>query len=378
MGIIVISAILFGTCWYMAWRLHGGLSALFSRLRFWPVMTLVGTLTLVVALGFARSFLPFSKEIKHILGFVGGYGMAFLLYLLFYTVLRDFLVGILRLIRLPFCKGRLFRGVSAVAVLLLSIGTCVWGFFSAQQISHVRYEVHLEGKRDVSDLRMVLVSDLHLGSLGSEERLETIVAQINAEKPDIICIAGDLFDTDFGAILEPEAAAETLRGLKATYGVFACLGNHDGGKTFGQMLAFMEKANIQLLDDDATCIDNRLVLVGRLDAFSIGGYDGRQRRPMSEVYVGEDASIPVVVMDHNPQRMEEYGNEVDLILSGHTHKGQLFPGNLITDLMYAVDYGHYQAENGLQVIVTSGVGCWGMPVRVGTDCEIVTICFVND
>ena len=89
---------------------------------------------------------------------------------------------------------------------------------------------------------------------------------------------------------------------------------------------------------------------------------------------GVDPALPVVVMDHNPAHIGEYGPDVDLILCGHTHKGQILPGSLITSRMYTVDYGYYRAgESSPQVIVSSGVGAWGMPMRVGTDCEIVKI-----
>ena len=84
--------------------------------------------------------------------------------------------------------------------------------------------------------------------------------------------------------------------------------------------------------------------------------------------------MPVVVMDHNPARIHEYTRDVDLILCGHTHQGQVFPGSLITDRMYAVDYGWYrETPESPQVIVTSGIGTWGLPMRVGTGCEIVSI-----
>ena len=79
-------------------------------------------------------------------------------------------------------------------------------------------------------------------------------------------------------------------------------------------------------------------------------------------------------MDHNPGYIGEYGDKADLILCGHTHEGQIFPGNIITDLMYEADYGYYRRdEKSPHVIVSSGVGTWGLPVRVGTQSEVVII-----
>lgn len=85
-------------------------------------------------------------------------------------------------------------------------------------------------------------------------------------------------------------------------------------------------------------------------------------------------NIPIVVMDHNPSNIEQYGSEVDLLLSGHTHKGHMFPANLITNAIFVVDYGHYQKDaDSPNFIVTSGAGTWWMPMRVGSHSEIVSI-----
>lgn len=119
--------------------------------------------------------------------------------------------------------------------------------------------------------------------------------------------------------------------------------------------------------------------MGRLDGSGIGGYGGIERKELSEFFTREDPELPVIVMDHNPANIGEYTKEADLILCGHTHKGQIFPANLITKLMYTVDYGYYRKNtDSPHVIVTSGVGTWGMPMRVGTNCEIVTIRFVDN
>ena len=178
--------------------------------------------------------------------------------------------------------------------------------------------------------------------------------------------------TDFGAITQPEKAIRTLRNLSATYGVYACFGNHDAGETSGQMRDFLSRCGIGLLEEAYTVIDQRLILVGRADSSPIG--EGLKRSSIQQILLDAPTDLPVVVMDHNPANLAEYDSRVDLILSGHTHQGQVFPGNLITNLMYDVDYGYYRKDaNSPQIIVTSGISYWGMPMRVGTDCEIVQI-----
>lgn len=376
LAILFVLAAFAGMGYYLAARLYQGAAVFFPGLRFWPVLVMVGIVLLIMMLGFGRALMPFPKGFKHILGLVSGYCMGVVTYLLLFTVAADLLLLIPRLMKLSFTTGHMFKGYMTVGILLVTCVTCVYGFVNARQIDHVSYEVRLQGKKDISDLNVVMISDLHLGAIGSESRLEKTVEEINAAKPDVVCIAGDFFDTDFASIQDPQAALRTIQGIESTYGVYACLGNHDGGQTFEQMTDFLEQANIRLLNDTYTVIDERLVLVGRLDGFAIGGYQDQQRKPLSDFFTREDDSLPVIVLDHNPANIHEYSTEADLILSGHTHKGQIFPANLITKQMYTVDYGYYRKDShSPQVIVSSGVGAWGMPMRVGTDCEVVSIHF---
>lgn len=376
---LILFSVLAGSSWYLSYRLYQGLAAFFPGMRFWPVLVLICLLTLILVLGFGRALMPFSTAFKHILGLISGYCLGIVLYLLLFSVAADLFVLVLNLVKLPFTRHHLFRGFITLGVLLLTISTCIYGFLHVRKIYHVTYDIQLQGKQDISDVKVVLISDLHLGAIGSEERLENVVEELNAQQPDIICIAGDFFDTDFASIQNPQIAIATLQKLHATYGIYACLGNHDGGKTFPQMTAFLEQAGIHLLNDAYTVIDNRLVLVGRLDASAIGGYGDMQRKSLTDIFVRENPALPVIVLDHNPAHISEYATEADLILCGHTHKGQVFPGNLFTKRLYTVDYGYYQKDSqSPHVVVTSGVGAWGMPMRVGTNCEIVTLRFHYD
>ncbi len=318
------------------------------------------------------SFIPFSGNLKHIANWLSSHWMGIFIYLLLFFVVVDFVFLVLKLIKINVTPTMHFFG--GLTVVLLTIGVVSYGLYNAMQIKQVSYSVKLKENTTAKGMKIVLISDLHLGAVKSEKRLEEMVSKINALEPDLICIPGDLFNDDYDAIQNPEQAIATLGKMKAKYGVYASLGNHDGGETFGKMIDFLKRSNIQLLNDDYTVIDNRLILVGRLDASPIRGYQGMARSSIKELYKEMDPALPVVVMDHNPANIGEYGKEVDLIVSGHTHKGQVFPGNLITNGIYEVDYGHYQRDaNSPHVVVTSGVGTWGMPMRVGSNSEIVYI-----
>ena len=382
LALIVLTAMLGGVCYYLAHRAQKALSYLLPKLPLWVCIVVFAFLILLLLLGFVRSFLPISSGIKGVLGAISFYWMGIFLYLLLFVLLADLVLWIVSLAKLiPADRVALSRFVAGSAVLVLTASVSCYGFYHAQQIQTVSYDVTLAEHKTTDGMNIVMVSDLHLGALTSEERLEGIVEKINAQEPDLVCIVGDLFDNDYSAIKDPERANALLGGINAKYGVYACLGNHDSGETFAQMEEFMRRANICNLKDAYVTVDDRLVLVGRVDASPIGGYgNGEVKRngDLSQILLGANPDLPVVVMDHNPAHVEEYGSEVDLILCGHTHKGQVFPGSLITGAMYTVDYGYYQKDaQSPHVIVSSGVGFWGPPMRVGSDCEVVQIRLQN-
>ncbi len=358
---------------YVAHRSWRGLCAFFPNLKFWPVLLLFLILSLLMIAGFSRSLLPFSPGVKAFLGHLGTYYMGFFIFLFMFTCLSDLALLLLRLFRSPLVMKKLFTGFLSLAVFAASVGTCLYSTLHAKGIHHVSYDILLENKADLSDLNILLMSDLHLGAQGSEARLERIVREINSKSPDLILISGDFFDSDFASIQEPEKALKALKKIQSTYGIWACLGNHDAGKSAGQMISFLKEANIHLLQDEAVTVADRLVLIGRREGSPIGEVDGEKRQKLS-AFFSEENSLPVIVLDHNPAHLPEYDSSVDLILCGHTHKGQIFPANFITDAMFEIDYGYGKLENGPQAVVTSGVGYWGMPMRLGTDCEIVSLC----
>ena len=371
--LLILLALLGTINYYLARRYFDCFGYLFPKTSFYIYLGFFVLVTLFILLGFFRSMLPFPVGLKSVLGVINAYCMGFFVYILIFTLLADGAFWVVRLFRVG-CSKELIRFICGISAISLTLITVIYGFWNYKQLEVVEYDILLEDKTLEQDINMVVISDLHLGSVGSENRLEEIVREINSLNPDIICIAGDFFDSDFNSIKNPEKAIEILNGLKSKYGAYLCLGNHDAGKTFPQMKQFIEDSGIIPLYDEKVVIDNRFVLVGRLDRSPIGNSGDMKRKDASEVLSEIDQSLPIIVLDHNPARAEEYGKEVDLILSGHTHKGQIFPGSLITGMIYEVDYGYYQKDKeSPQIIVTSGVGAWGMPMKVGTNSEILKV-----
>lgn len=235
---------------------------------------------------------------------------------------------------------------------------------------------------------MVLIADLHLGySIGSPY-MKKMVDRINEQSPDLVVIAGDIFDNDYDALDNPDRLVQILSGIESRYGVYACYGNHDiqekllAGFTLEKtkekvsdprMDALLEKAGIRLLQDEGILIDDSFYLYGRPDAKKPGRGIAERKSP-AQLTEGMNLSKPILVIDHEPRQLEELSKAgVDLDLCGHTHDGQMFPGNLLTSLMWENSCGYLQ-KGSMHNIVTSGVGVFGPNMRVGTKSEI---CVVN-
>ena len=370
LAFIFIICIFTGASFYVGRRIFQALAFLFPNVN----GIIYACIYIIIAVSFILDRLPLPSFIKGVAGWIGTYWTGLFFYLLLFFIASDLIVLIGSAVRLipagTLVNVRFYAGTVAI---LLSAGVVCYGVYNANKIIFVSYDVQLN-ERLPEKINIVFMADLHLGGIKSEKRIQGIVKGINSLKPDIVCIAGDIFTDDYYRVKNPGRASALLGSIEAKYGVYASLGNHDGGSTLNEMMDFLERSNIKLLNDEHIIIDERLILIGRLDSSPIGGFGELSRKDFSQVMAQADINLPVVVMDHNPGNMGEYGGEVDLILAGHTHRGQLFPGSLFTRLLFTADYGHYQKDPGSpHVIVTQGVGTWMIPMRVGTNNEIVSV-----
>lgn len=330
-------------------------------------------------------FLP-PGPARRIVKLVSNYWLGILLYLLLAVLMADLICFLHFLImkRRLKCRTTVAGGICAVAVLVLS----AWGIYNARIIHVTPYDitVNKDGGR-LENLNVVLAADLHLGyNIGTAHMMQ-MVDRINDQNADIVVIAGDIFDNEYEALEDPAELIAVLQKIQSKYGVYACYGNHDveekilAGFTFGgnkkkessiQMDAFLEKAGIHLLQDEAVLIEDSFYLYGRPDAQRPGR--GIDMRKTAVELMGElDTGKPVIVIDHEPKELQELADAgVDVDLCGHTHDGQMFPANLITALMWENSYGYLKKDH-MHTIVTSGVGLFGPNMRVGTIAEICSI-----
>jgi uncharacterized protein len=260
-----------------------------------------------------------------------------------------------------------FFSISTIVLLLVIAGHVNTLFPGIRKLD-------LEIAKTVSgskDLHIVMASDIHLGVIIGKNRATYLVNKINSLDPDIIILDGDIVDEDLAPVIR-QNLGESLNGLKAKLGVWAITGNHEYIGGVIPAVDYLVRHNIKFIRDSSVLIDNRFWLVGREDR-DRPRFTGQPRKSLEEVMKDVDRSYPIILLDHQPFNLTKaVAQGADLQLSGHTHHGQLFPLNLITDAIYELSYG-YKKIGPTHFYVSSGFGSWGPPMRIGTRPEIVDI-----
>lgn len=222
------------------------------------------------------------------------------------------------------------------------------------------------GKHLEKPCRVLFASDIHLGEGTRKEALKEYVELINAQHPDLILIGGDLIDN----ALEPvrrQHMEEELRKLYAPLGVWMVAGNHEYISGIDSCRSFLKKTPIHLLRDQVATLPNGLQLIGRDDR------SNRRRKPLEALVDYTHPKRPILLLDHQPYELERADSlGIDLHLYGHTHHGQVWPLNLLTDYLYLQSHG-YRKWPASHAVVSSGLSLWGPPFRIGTHSDLWVI-----
>ncbi|RDU35950.1 metallophosphoesterase [Neobacillus piezotolerans] len=216
-------------------------------------------------------------------------------------------------------------------------------------------------------LKIAMASDMHFGNLSGLSHLRRLVEEANNLKPDIILLPGDIIEDDPEPFIRKKMG-EVMKELSAPLGVYGVLGNHEYyGGAIPEFVKEMDRVGIQILQDEVLEIDESFFLAGRKDKTD------RLRQGMSDLLAVADPSMPIIMMDHQPAEVSIAAeNGVDLLLCGHTHRGQMAPNHFITKKLFEIDWG-YLKKGELHAIVSSGFGFWGPPLRLGSRSEILEI-----
>ena len=325
------------------------------------VFTVVAVSSVFVAL-FAGAKLP-----SILTSFLYVLGTAWF-FIMLYLLMTFLLLDIVRLFRLLPVGQYLFGSWAGLGVLAAVMTLIFTGaYINYRNKKRVELDLTLPAGQTLDrPLKIVAASDLHLGYGIGRRELEKWVELINAEKPDVVLLAGDVVDNSVKPLLEQDMAS-ALRQIESTCGVYAVAGNHEYIGGVRNTLAFLEDAGVTVLRDSAALVDGRFYVVGRDDRSNPG------RKSVAELTSGLDRSKPVILLDHQPYHLEEAEqNGVTLQLSGHTHHGQVWPISWITNGMYEVSHGHKQ-KGDTHIYVSSGLGIWGGKFRIGTRSEYVVV-----
>lgn len=357
--------------------------------RKWTRVLLIAVYTFF-ALTPLTSFLFKEGDLHRILKVINNFWLGMLLYIILGILVMDAIRIVLK-----FTKHRDKKWFRSSKVFVVNGWICaifvvtfsLYGFFHAYQIQDQSYEIEVEKSVEGKDeLTIALVADMHLGYSCGARQMEIMAEKINAMHPDLVCFAGDIYDNDFDALDDPERISKAFCSIKSTYGTYACWGNHDfkeeilAGFTFDsadkepdlRMEEFLRESNIILLEDESVLIDDQFYLVGRLDP-AYAKNENEVRMSSEEILSGIDKDKLVIVMDHEPKELHELAaNGTDIDLGGHTHDGQMFPGNLVMKFLWENPTGCEKID-GMYSVVTSGVGVWGPAMRVGTNSEVVEV-----
>ncbi|NOU46227.1 MAG: metallophosphoesterase [Bacteroidales bacterium] len=315
-------------------------------------------------------------KISDFFTWTGSFWLAAMLYLFL-------IVGSIDLIRLinhfvPFIDKVLPAGIlQNPRIITYTVAGFVFLLIVAGHINAIfprthAFDIDLNDKKaGRSQLKIAVASDIHLGTIIANNRTQRIVNKINESKPDVILLAGDVVDEDLAPVIKRNLG-KTLTQLNAPLGVYAITGNHEYIGGVEPAVKYLNEHGIKVLRDTMIELIENVYVAGREDIQGVR-FGGKQRKSLKDIIENKNDSSTLILLDHQPAAIDEaIQNQVDLMLSGHTHHGQLWPLSLITKAVYQVSWGLKKFGN-TNVYVSSGIGSWGPPVRIGNRPEIVVI-----
>lgn len=315
-------------------------------------------------------------DILYLTMIAGTSWMVFILYMVcllagydFVKLLGRWVKAIPRKVNLSSLKiRRIYYALSCIIVVI----AMAYGSYRFWNPVVTELNVKVDKQSPVKDLKIVMVADIHVGYMVNRNVLKMYVDRIMEQKPDLILIVGDIIDYNLNPV-EEEKMEEEFHRLKAPYGVYASTGNHEYRVNAEEKIKWLgEKAGLTMLRDTAVLVDSAFYIVGREDD------KASFRKKLPEIMQNVNKSLPVIVMNHEPRRLSEESDAgADLAFYGHTHNGQLFPYNILINLIYEVGHG-YKKKGNANIYVTSGLGLSGPQYRIGTISEIVVINMKTD
>lgn len=305
------------------------------------------------------------------IAYCGYLWMAFVFLFFFLNITFDITRYIIKILA-PGVDGISLRKIFICMAFILSFIFVVYGFFDAQNIRVKTLEIHTDKLLPNNGrIRIVQISDVHIGLIIRKERLKNIIQKVKDVEPDLLVSTGDLLDGELNNVM-PEASQ--LAQIKPQYGKYAVTGNHEYYAGIENSLEFTRNAGFEILRDQVKNVVGIKIIgledpTGRKMGFVTGS------TKISALFPGKPDNEFVLLLKHQPVIKEN--NNFDLQLSGHTHGGQIFPFMFFTRLFFPVTHGYHILNEKKSVYVSSGAGTWGPPVRFLAPPEITVIDLIN-
>lgn len=264
-----------------------------------------------------------------------------------------------------------YAGSAVIAVIVIMLAVGSWNAWNPIIRKH---ELEINKKVNGSEKKWIIAvaSDIHLGNIVGNKHLKRLVTRVNAMNADLVLLPGDVIDDSIEPFLR-NSMSRTLGELKSKHGIFAVLGNHEyyGGNA-EQYIGEMNKIGIQVLRDQTVEIAGAIYVAGRKDK-TAESPNSTGRLEVKELIESLNMTKPIILMDHQPTKFAQAAEAgTDILLSGHTHRGQFIPNHLFTKRLFELDWG-YMRKEAMHVIVSSGFGTWGPPIRIGSRSEIIQL-----
>jgi predicted MPP superfamily phosphohydrolase len=360
-------AVLAGSHYYLYRRLRSAL----------PVQTRRGRLLLLAALGLLALWFPLSYGLLRAhycattctVHYLGAVWLGLFNYLILFSLLGQLALFVARRALRYDAPARARRWVF-LAGCAAAVGVSAWGLYEARcDVRTTRVEVPVADlPARLEGLTIAQISDVHVGAIIGARRLEEIVRHVNGLRADLVVITGDLVDQDAERFQEASAPLARLRGR---LGVFAVTGNHEYLSDVRQAVRHATAAGITFLRNEHRVLEGGLLLYGVDDPTGLRmGFEV----PAPEQVIGPEARrAPAILLYHRPVGLERVAAlGIDLMLSGHTHRGQLWPYGHISRIPFPRQYGLHRSGRS-HLYVSSGIGTWGPPMRVAAPPEVALI-----
>lgn len=350
---------------YIGW--HG--AVYLQHIGVMPPAAVYWLIYFIIALSYLLARLRFlPRPVRRALKVAGSYYFAVFEFALMLLPFADLAAALLHV-------SGITRGIPVLTlgtvVLVVIIAMMLRGSWNARSPITRTYDIFIpKPAGTLRQLKIAVASDIHLGDIVGNRHLQRLVDRVRDMQPDLILLPGDVIDDDIAPFIRHNMS-EVMRQLQAPLGVYAVLGNHEYyGGHIEEYVKQMERIGIRVLRDESVLAGGSVYIVGRKDRTAEASSG---RMPVKELMAEVDRTLPAILMDHQPYGFAQAAEAgADVLLSGHTHRGQFAPNHWFTRRLFELDWGYMKKEQ-MHVVVSSGFGTWGPPIRIASRSEIVEL-----